>query len=213
MIASDERRLDAFVEAFVPRRARVLDLGCGDGALLERLIARRAIQARGVEIDPEGVKACIGRGLSVYQADIDEGLSDFEEGILDVVILHMTLSMLWRPDAVLGDMVRIGRQAIISFHNAGWLPRRWNFVQNGQIDALLPENYPWYRSPHVRPFSIRDFETLCTALGIRVVAQTYVDRDFAPLGGLFAQWPQDWAYAAVYLIERTHPGTAGQVGA
>lgn len=212
MIASEERRLDPWVEAVVPHRARVLDLGCGSGELLERLIVSRDIQARGVEIDPEGVKACIGKGLAVYQSDIDEGLSDFEEGILDIVILHMTLSMLWRPDAVLSDMVRIGRQAVISFHNAGWLPRRWNFVQHGRIDALLPESYPWYRSPHVRPFSIADFETLCEPLGIRIVERTFVDRTFRQLDGLFARWPQDWAYAAVYLIER-RDGPAGPAGA
>lgn len=197
-----ERRLDPYIEHYVPHGARVLDLGCGSGELLLRLIGSRGIQARGVEIQADNFKKCIEKGLAVYQGDLDDGLDDFEAGILDVVILNLTLSMLYHPDEILRDIVRIGQRAIVSFYNAAWLPRRWHFLLDGEIDAILPGEEAWDQSSHIRPFSVADFERLCTREGIRIADRTWVDAKLEPLSGLFSHWPHDWAYAAVYLLER-----------
>jgi methionine biosynthesis protein MetW len=198
-----ERRLDPYVEAYIPDGARVMDLGCGYGDLLDRLIEHRRIFARGVEISSEGLKACIQRGLSVYQGDIDEGFEDFSDGIFDFVILNLTLSMLHHPDRVLREVARIGKQAIVTFYNAGYHPRRQAFLRSGRAAQILPDQGPWYRNPHIHPFSVADFEALCAELDLQMVARTFVDEQFARLVEPFSRQPQVWSHAAVYLLQQS----------
>lgn len=197
-----ERRLDPLIEAYVPEGARVVDLGCGSGELLQRLIDNRNVQARGVEISSEGVKACIEKGLSVYQGDLDDGFKDFDEGVFDVVILNLTLSMLHNPDLVLTEVVRIGQQAIITFYNAGYYPLRQKFLETGEMAVVHPEGADWYKTGQIHPFSVRDFENLCRQVSATVLASTYVGPDFKQLTGDQANDPQKWAFAAVYKIAR-----------
>lgn len=198
-----ERRLDPYIEAYVPDRARVMDLGCGYGDLLQRLIDNRRVFARGVEISSEGLKACIQRGLSVYQGDIDEGFEDFSDGIFDLVILNLTLSMLHHPEAVLSDVARIGKRAIVTFYNAGYHPRRQAFLREGTAGSILPDGEPWYRNPHIHPFSVEDFEALCADQGLRVVDRTFVDETYERLEEPASHNPQAWSHAAVYLVEQS----------
>ena len=117
--------LEAIV-GLIADKASVLDLGCGDGALLARLVAQKEVMARGVEIDESNVRACIGRGLSVRQGNIEEGLEDYRDGMFDYVVLSQTLAYLDHPANVVTEMLRVGRHAIISFDNAGywWLRLR-----------------------------------------------------------------------------------------
>lgn len=197
-----ERRLDPYIERFVPHGARVIDLGCGSGELMERLVRNRNIFARGVEISSDGVKACIQKGLSVYQGDIDDGFKDFDDGVFDRVILNLTLSMVHYPDLVLDEVVRIGKQAIVSFYNSAYFPHRGRFLREGSMEAVLPGNVSWCRNPHIHPFSVRDLDELCDRLGISVVERTIVDRQFRPLKGGQAAIPQMAGYAGVYMLQR-----------
>lgn len=197
-----ERRLDPLIEAYVPEGARVVDLGCGSGELLQRLILNRHVQARGVEISAEGVKACIEKGLSVYQGDLDDGFKDFDEGVFDIVILNLTLAMLHNPDLVLSEVIRIGKQAIITFYNAGYYPLRQKFLETGEMAAVHPEGADWYKTAQIHPFSVRDFENLCAQMNASVLASTYVDSTFTPLTSPHNKDPQKWAFAAVYKIAK-----------
>lgn len=197
-----ERKLDPYIERYVDPGARVIDLGCGSGDLLARLIANRDIHARGVEISSEGVKACIEKGLSVYQGDLDDGFKDFDAGVFDVVILNLTLAMLHNPDLVLSEVVRIGKRAIVTFYNAGYFPLREKFFASGETSALHPENAEWYRASQIHPFSVQDFIALCKHLGLDILGRTHLSADFQPLIGAEADDPQKWAFAAVYVVVR-----------
>lgn len=121
----------------VPTGARVLDLGCGDGTLLAALVAGKAVSGRGVEVDEARVRACIARGLSVRHGNIEDGLADFPDGMFDVVILSQTLAYLNRPLAVLQEMARVGRSAVISLENAAHWRVRWRAACGRGIGTTL----------------------------------------------------------------------------
>ncbi len=199
---ASERRFDSFIEQYVPTGARVIDLGCGSGELLEHLIATRQVNARGVEISAGAVKNCIEKGLSVYHGDIDDGLVDFDDQVFDIVVLNETLPMLHHPDKVLNDIVRIGKKAVITFQNAAYLPRVARFIETGSVNDLCLTSDTWHNSPNIHPFSISDFCSLCDSLGIQVNGQTIVDESYRPLSGLSAKWPNLWGFAAVFCVHR-----------
>jgi methionine biosynthesis protein MetW len=141
--------------------SRVLDLGCGEGELLAWLLEHKRVLARGVEISPAQVRRAIGRGVSVYQGDIDEGLADYPDKAFDYVILSQTLQETRAPLQVLREMLRVGRRAIISFPNFGHWSVRLAMLMNGQAPKTKLFPYNWYNSPNIHFLSINDFEDLC----------------------------------------------------
>ena len=158
--------LDAIVR-WVPRGARVLDLGCGDGALLRSLWQEREAPGYGVEIDDEKVIACVANDVNVLQVDLESGLSLFAEASFDCVILSLTLQAVHRTEAVLREMLRVGREAIVSFPNFGHWSARLQVMQGRMpVSASLP--YEWYETPNVHHCTITDFEDLCRRLKIRI---------------------------------------------
>jgi methionine biosynthesis protein MetW len=140
---------------------RVLDLGCGEGELLAWLVENKRVLARGVEISSAQVRKAIGRGVSVYQGDIDEGLADYPDRAFDYVILSQTLQETLAPLKVLQEMLRVGRRAIISFPNFGHWTVRAAMLFNGQAPKTKLFPYDWYNSPNIHFLSINDFEDLC----------------------------------------------------
>ncbi|MDP9053379.1 MAG: methionine biosynthesis protein MetW [Acidobacteriota bacterium] len=141
--------------------SRVLDLGCGEGELLAWLMENKQILARGVEISSSLVRRAIGRGVSVYQGDIDEGLADYPDRAFDYVILSQTLQETRSPLEVLREMLRVGRHAIISFPNFGHWSVRIAMLLHGQAPKTKLFPYNWYDSPNIHFLSINDFEDLC----------------------------------------------------
>lgn len=152
----------------IPEKSRVLDLGCGDGSLLEELQKLRKIDGYGVEISPEGVSACVERGLYVYQGDIDDGLSGYRDNSFDYVILNQTLHYTKRPKYVLSEILRICRFAIISFPNFANRSIRFHLLFRGMLpkNRLLP--FEWHESPNMHHLSIRDFSRYCARNGYPV---------------------------------------------
>jgi methionine biosynthesis protein MetW len=158
--------LDAIVR-WVPQGARVLDLGCGDGALLRALWQQRAAPGYGVEIDDEKVLACVANDVNVLQVDLESGLSLFSDASFDCVILSLTLQAVHRTEAVLREMLRVGREAIVSFPNFGHWSARLQVMQGRMpVSASLP--YEWYETPNVHHCTITDFEYLCRRMDIRI---------------------------------------------
>jgi len=141
--------------------AKVLDLGCGDGMLLEKLQNTKQVTPYGVEISEEGVSQCVEKGFYCYQGDIDEGLADYKENSFDYVILNQTLQITKRPAYVLQEMMRISKNAIVSFPNFGHLRTRLQLLIKGMMpkNVLLP--YEWYETPNIHLLTIRDFQEFC----------------------------------------------------
>jgi methionine biosynthesis protein MetW len=154
---------------------RVLDLGCGDGALLEYLVAEKKVKGRGIEISEQGVLACVRRGLSVRQGNLQEGLADYPDASFDWVILSQTLVYLNDPAMILQEMLRVGRQAIVSFSNWGNWRCRLELLLTGRIPMAhdLPQH--WYEVPRRQPFTVTDFAHFCQQIGIQIDRQIYLD--------------------------------------
>lgn len=153
---------DAIVD-LVEANGRVLDLGCGDGALPALLVERKGVTARGVELDEANVRACIGKGLSVRQGNIEEGLADFADGAFDYVILSQTLAYLDRPAPVVREMLRVGRHVIISFDNAGYWRTRLRLLSDRCVGNSLTSGYP-----RQRLITIGDFHAFCAQQGAEI---------------------------------------------
>ena len=158
--------LDAIVR-WVPQGARVLDLGCGDGSLLRSLWKERTAPGYGVEIDDERVVACMENDVNVLQVDLESGLSLFADASFECVILSQTLQAVHRTEAILREMLRVGREAIVSFPNFGhWNARLQVLLGRMPVSEALP--YEWYETPNVHHCTITDFEDLCRRLDIRI---------------------------------------------
>lgn len=155
------RRDFEIISSLVPERARVLDLGCGDGELLAWLMEHNRIDARGVEMSPELVQAAIARGASVYQGDLESSLSDYPDHAFDYVILSQTLQQVRSPRQVVKEMLRVGEHAIVAFPNFGHYSVRLTHMFSGRApqNKLFP--YDWFDSPNIRVLTVEDFEVLC----------------------------------------------------
>jgi len=162
------------IEDLVPEGATVLDLACGDGELLAELIQEKHVRGSGVDIAQAAVEACVGKGLSVFHGDLDEGLADFEDGSHDVVILSLSLQQLRRPRLIVREMVRVGRLAIVSFPNfAHWAVRAQLFFL-GRMPVSREIPYQWWDTPNIHLCTIRDFRKLCREEGLCIENELYL---------------------------------------
>jgi len=162
----------AIIGDIVEPGARVLDLGCGEGELLEWLAQNKGVEARGVEISGAKVQRAIARGVSVYQGDIDQGLADYPDQAFDYVILSQTLQETHRPRKVLHEMLRVGRRAIVAFPNFGHWRVRLSMLVSGGAPRTKLFPYEWYESPNIHFLTVLDFEALAAVEGL-VVERRY----------------------------------------
>lgn len=181
----------------VDEGSRVLDIGCGDGALLEALVRRKDVQGMGLELSQGNVVTCIRRGISVVQADVDRGLSAWPDQSFDYVILSMTLQIIEKPEFVLREMLRVSRRCIISFPNfSHWKVRAKAFF-NGRAPVTRSLPYAWYDSPNRHVLSIRDFRAFCRERGVRIEYEIPLTNS-----GVWRLWPNFFADEALYVISK-----------
>ena len=159
---------------------RVLDVGCGDGALLDHLSRHKGVDGRGIELSQSGVNACVARGLSVIQGDADSDLSAYPAGAFDYVILSRTLQATRRPLDVLREIRRIGRKCIVSFANFGYWRVRWKLLATGRMPMTEVLSDPWYESPNIHVCTMRDFIDLCRDRGISIERSVALDHQGRP---------------------------------
>jgi methionine biosynthesis protein MetW len=186
----------------VPPGARVLDLGCGDGALLARLRDERGAIVRGVEIDLADIAKCIERDVPVYQSDLDEGFADIPDDRFDVVILSQTLQVVRRPRLVLTEMLRVGKRSVVSFPNFGHWRIRAHLALRGRMPISEAIPYSWYDTPNIHHTTItdfRDFSADCGAVIEREIG--FVGRDEGR-PRVVRSMPNLFADEAVFVLRR-----------
>lgn len=171
-------RLDLqLIADIIPPESRVLDIGCGDGALLAYLAQEKNVDGRGIEISQEGVNACVSHGLSVIQGNADTDLANYPANAFDYVVLGQTLQATHQPRLVLEDLVRIGRHAVVSFNNYGHWRTRLSLLFRGRAPVKTGSNYGWFDSPDIHHCTILDFVWLSNALGLTIEKGLSLGRD------------------------------------
>jgi methionine biosynthesis protein MetW len=197
------RRDQRLIAELVPEGARVLDLGCGDGALLERLRDERGAFVRGVEIDLSNVATCVARGLSVIQADLDEGLPAFRDDSFDVVVLSQTMQVVRRPRLVLTEMLRVAERGVVSFPNFAHWKNRAHLALRGRMPVSKAIPYTWYETPNIHHTTIKDFRDFCEAAGAVVEREIPLVTSGSGAPDRAARlWPNLLADSAVFVVRR-----------
>ncbi len=198
-------RLDLqLMSEMIAPNSRVLDIGSGDGSLIEHLFRTRGCDARGIEIDMAEVTHAVAHGLPVMQGDADTDLVHYPDGLFDYVVLSRTLQAVERPREVLRQMLRIGTRALVSFPNFGHWRVRWQLAASGRMPMTATWDRPWHETPNIHPCTIQDFFDLCAQEGYRVERWLAVDD-----GGRRAPWRRFPALAnlfgeqALFLLCRT----------
>lgn len=175
---------------------KVLDLGCGDGALLNHLREVRQVLGYGIEKDPERFAAGIARGINVLQFDLDQGLAGIEDGFFDHVIMSLSLQAMHNTQGILHEILRVGREAVVSFPNFGYWRHR-QAILNGHMPVSESLPHQWYNTPNVRFFTIDDFDALCAQEGIRILERLAFEE-----GHVVTDEPNFRAAVAVYRLGR-----------
>lgn len=186
---------------WIKPQSRILDLGCGDGTLLRELTNLHGIHGYGLEIDPESINQCIANGVNVIQQDLNAGLANFADNSFDTVLMTQTLQTLRYPHLVLDEMLRIGRQCIVTFPNFGHWRTRSFLAFKGRMPVTKQLSYQWYDTPNIHFFTYKDFEALCAEREISIVDRTFIGGRASDLS-LDKIWPNLFARTAVYHLAR-----------
>lgn len=186
---------------WIKPQAKVLDLGCGDGEFLALLREVHDARTTGIEIDAQAITQAIGRGLSIIEQDLNAGLANFPDDSFDVVVMAHALQAVHYPDKVLDEMLRIGRECVVTFPNFGHWRCRLHLATRGRmpVSRFLPHS--WYDTPNIHFCTVRDFETLCRHRKVKILSRDMIGSNQRP-SMLARRWPNLFATTAIYHISR-----------
>lgn len=190
------------IQDWIAPGSRVLDLGCGDGSFLAHLKATKNVRDLGLEIDSNNIQLCLEAGVNVIEQDMDkDGLANFESGSFDTVVLAQTLQALHKPDEIVDEMLRIGKNCILTFPNFAYWRHRISLLTKGSMPKSPSLPYEWYNTPNLHHCTISDFDNLCARKKIRILQRTVVD-DRQRSSPLMRWRPNFFGINAIYHITR-----------
>jgi methionine biosynthesis protein MetW len=189
------------IQPWIIEGSRVLDLGCGDGTLLETLATQKNVSGIGLEIDSVNITAALARGVNVIEHDLNSGLGNFLDNSFDMVVMTLALQTLRFPHLVVDEMLRVGRECIVTFPNFGHWRSRWYLGHRGKmpVSKFLP--YTWYDTPNIHFCTVRDFEALCADKGIKILNSSVISGDNNQ-SALASRFPNLLGVTAVYHISK-----------
>lgn len=175
--SSLKRHDHLMISEWVANGSRVIDLGCGNGALMKHLQEEKNVTGYGVELNPEMIAQCIKNDINVIQFNLDKGLDHFDTNSFDTVILSLTLQAMRRPRQLLSEMMRVGKQGIVTFPNFAHWRNRWQIAISGKMPESEQLPYKWFDTPNIHLCTIRDFHALCNELGFTIDSYVAVRTD------------------------------------
>ena len=190
------------IQQWIKPGSHVLDLGCGDGTLLDFLQNQRQATGFGLEINMDHITSCMAKGVAVIEQNLDtQGLSNFADDSFDVVLMTQALQAVRRPDIVLDEMMRLGKEGIVTFPNFAYWRLRWSLMCRGRMPESETLPHKWYDTPNIRLCTFKDFEALCYDKGFRILNRTVVD-GYHQDRWLSRLWPNMLGQIAIYRITR-----------
>jgi methionine biosynthesis protein MetW len=189
------------IQSRVKPKARVLDLGCGDGALLHALRETKAVNGLGIEIDPDRINQCLRLGVNVIEQDLNQGLGNLSDDSFDVVVMAHSLQTLRNPRLAIADMLRVGRECVVTFPNFGHWHNRLQMNYLGRMPQTKRLPYNWYDTPNIHFFTIQDFEVLLQEMGVNVLDRQVLGASDSS-SRLAKVWPNLFADTAIYHISK-----------
>jgi methionine biosynthesis protein MetW len=184
--------------------ARVLDLGCGTGDLLAKLQATKQVNGYGLEIDPANITVCLAKGVNVLEQNLDEGLTNFDTDSFDMVVMTETLQSVRQPHVMLKEMLRIGRECVVTFPNFGYWRCRIQLSMRGRMPVAKHLPHTWYDTPNIHLCTFDDFEHLCHVEGFQIIERFVVDANHSNRF-LMNQFPNFFGTYAFYRLGRSGP--------
>ena len=194
-------KTETVIESWVKDRSSILDLGCGDGSILEALKSNKSTQGYGIEIDRKNIKSCLEKGIEVIEQNIDDGLSNFLDKSFDTVLVSQTIQVLRNPKQALEEITRIGHQSIIVIPNFGQWKSRLTLFLGGKMPVTesLPEK--WYETPNIHLCTLTDFENLCAELNITIVEKKVLNSK-GRVSAFFSTWSNLLGSSVIYRLSR-----------
>jgi methionine biosynthesis protein MetW len=189
------------IQRWIPEKSRILDLGCGDGSLLKHLQQTKHIQGYGLEIDPLNIEVCVENGINVIQQDLNLGLANFGDASFDVVLMTQALQTVNNPHVLLQDMLRIGKECVLTFPNFAYWKCRLYLAGKGRMPMSKTLPYQWYNTPNIHLCTFNDFEQLCFDDNIHILDRSVVGNDNQS-NWLMNYWPNLFGAVAVYRVTR-----------
>ena len=189
------------IQQWIAPENRVLDLACGDGALLKSLKQHKQVEGYGLEIDPDKITHSIANGINVVETNLDNGLSQFPDNSFDIVVMTQALQVMRYPHLVLEEMLRIGKNCIITFPNFGSWRARTSLLIHGRMPVTKQLTYQWYDTPNIHFCTVNDFEALCVEKNIHITHKEFV-AERIPDRQLKGIWPNLFSDTAIYLLSK-----------
>lgn len=191
----------SLIQDWITPGSRVLDLGCGDGSFLAHLKRTKNIRDCGLEIDADNIRLCLEAGVNVIEQDMDKGLANFGTNSFDTVVLAQTLQALHKPEEIVDEMLRVGKNCILTFPNFAYWRHRLSLLRYGRMPKSAQLPYEWYDTPNIHHCTISDFDALCRKKHIRVLNRTIID-DRQLRSALTNFNPNFFGMNAIYHITR-----------